>query len=320
MGEATPMPTPDRFDTLAVVGNGIIGHGVAQVYAVAGKDVNLIGRSSVSLARAIDNVRTSLAEFERHGLLTAADADAAIARIRPSTELEDAEPAQLVIEAVTHDMPLKVRLFRELDRICPPPTVLATSSGAPASEVHDRVRNRERVIATHFWYPPQLIPLVEVCASPATAPEVLSWTCEAIRACGKEPAVIERELPGFIGNRLQFALLREAWSLWASGAASAEAIDACVRTSIGRRLGITGPLESADLGGIATMEAFARGLLPDLDTSPEPPPAVGETVARGGVYDWSRRDADALRAARTEELFRWLARDSEQGRDRGGEA
>jgi 3-hydroxybutyryl-CoA dehydrogenase len=315
------MATPAGFDTLAVIGNGIIGHGVSQVYAVAGKDVVLIGRSSASLERAIDNVRASLAEFERHGLVTAAEADAAVARIRTSTELGDAAPAQLVIEAVTHDMPLKVRLFEELDGICPPPTVLATSSGAPASEVHGRVRNQERVIATHFWYPPQLIPLVEVCASPATSPDVLEWTCDAIRACGKEPAVIERELPGFIGNRLQFALLREAWSLWASGAASAEAIDACVRTSIGRRLGITGPLESADLGGIATMESFARGLLSDLDTSPEPPDAVVDSVARGGVYDWSERDADALRAARTEELFRWLARDSQadQRRDRLGE-
>jgi 3-hydroxybutyryl-CoA dehydrogenase len=297
-----------------VIGNGIIGHGVAQVYAVAGKNVVLIGRSPESLERAVGNIRSSLADFERHGLVTAADAEAAVARVRTSTDLDDAGPAQLVIEAVTHDMPLKVRLFGELDRICPPPAVLATSSGAPASDVLERVRYRERVIATHFWYPPQLIPLVEVCASPATAPEVLAWTCEAVRACGKEPAVIERELPGFIGNRLQFALLREAWSLWASGAASAEAIDACVRMSMGRRLGITGPIESADIGGIATMESFARGLLPDLDTSAEPPAAVVESVARGGIYDWSERDADTLRAARVDELFRWLGTDAAAGR------
>jgi 3-hydroxybutyryl-CoA dehydrogenase len=310
MGEATAVDTPARLGTVAVIGNGIIGHGVAQVYAAAGKDVVLVGRATESLGRAIDNVRASLADFERHGLVSAAEANAAVTRIRTTTDLAEAAAADLVIEAVTHDMPLKVSLFGELDRICPPPTVLATSSGAPASDVHERVRHRERVIATHFWYPPQLIPLVEVCASPATAPEVLGWTCDAIRACGKEPAVIDRELPGFIGNRLQFALLREAWSLWASGAASAEAIDACVRASIGRRLGITGPLESADLGGLATMDAFARGLLPDLDCSPEPPKAVAESVARGGVHDWNRRDADALRAARTDELFRWLAVDA----------
>lgn len=304
------MNTPADFETVAVVGNGIIGHGVSQVYAVAGKSVIMIGRSADSLERAIGNIRASLADFERHGLVTASEAEAAVGRIRTSTVLDDAAPAELVIEAVTHDMALKVELFGELDRICAPPAVLATSSGAPASDVLGNVRHRERMIATHFWYPPQLIPLVEVCASPATAPEVVRWTCDAVRACGKEPAVIDRELPGFIGNRLQFALLREAWSLWASGAASAEAIDACVRATIGRRLGITGPIESADIGGIATMDSFARGLLPDLDVSPEPPAAVKDSVARGGVYDWSERDAGALRAARTEELFRWLAADA----------
>jgi 3-hydroxybutyryl-CoA dehydrogenase len=308
------MTTPAGFETLAVIGNGIIGHGVAQVYAVAGKDVMMIGRSEESLSRAIDNIRASLADFERHDLVTEAEAEAAVGRIRTSTKLDDVAAAELVIEAVTHDMGLKEELFGKLDRICPPPAVLATSSGAPASDVLGRVRHPQRVIAMHFWYPPQLIPLVEVCAGPATAPEVVEWTCDAVRACGKEPAVIERELPGFIGNRLQFALLREAWSLWASGAACAEAIDACVRMTIGRRLGITGPLESADIGGIATMDSFARGLLPHLDASPEPPAAVAESVRRGGVHDWSQRDADALRAARMEELFRWLAFDAATAR------
>lgn len=293
-----------------MIGNGIIGHGVSQVYAVAGKDVVMIGRSDESLGRALDNIRASLADFERHSLVSAEEGRAALARVRPSTDLSDASAADLVIEAVTHDMALKVELFGKLDRICPPPAVLATSSGAPASDVLDGVVHRERVIATHFWYPPQLIPLVEVCASPATAPDVVEWTCDAVRACGKEPAVIERELPGFIGNRLQFALLREAWSLWASGAASAAAIDACVRNTIGRRLGVTGPLESADIGGIATMESFARGVFPHLDVSPDPPAEIAASVDRGGVYDWSERDADALRAARMEELFRWLAVDA----------
>src|SRR5919206_1889332 len=185
------MSTPAGFETLAVIGNGIIGHGVSQVYAVAGKDVVMIGRSEASLARAIENIRSSLADFERHGLVTAAEAEDAICRIRPSTSLEDAAAAELVIEAVTHDMDLKVELFGELDRICPPPAVLATSSGAPASDVLDRVQHRERVIATHFWYPPQLIPLVEVCAGPETDPQVTAWTCAQLRAVGKEPVVID---------------------------------------------------------------------------------------------------------------------------------
>jgi 3-hydroxybutyryl-CoA dehydrogenase len=305
------MPTPATFDRLAVIGNGIIGHGVAQVYAVAGKDVVMIGRSDDSLARALENIRASLADFTRHGLVSEDQAAAAIARITTSTTLADAAGAQLVIEAVSHDMPLKVELFGQLDRICPPPTVLATTSGSPASEVHEQVQHRERVIAMHFWYPPQLIPVVEVCGSPQTGPDVVAWACDAVRACDKKPAVIEREIPGFIGNRLQFALIREAWALWASGAATAEAIDQTVRLTIGRRLGITGPIESADIGGLPTMLAFAQGLQPHLDTAAQPPRAIGDVAQRGGIYDWERRDASALRAARTEELFRWLEVDRE---------
>jgi 3-hydroxybutyryl-CoA dehydrogenase len=300
------MPVPTTFDTVAVIGNGIIGHGVAQVYAVAGKDAVLVGRNDESLARAVENIRASLADFTRHGLVTEDEAAAALGRIRTTTDLAAAAGAQLVVEAVTHDMDLKRQLFCELDRICAPPAVLASTSGSPASEVHERVGHRERVIAMHFWYPPQLIPVVEVCGSPATGPDVVAWACDAVRACGKKPAVIEREIPGFIGNRLQFALLREAWALWASGAATAESIDACVRLTIGRRLGVTGPIESADIAGLSTMLAFAEGLQPHLDTAPQPPRAIGDVARRGGIYDWEKRDAAALRAARTEELFRWL--------------
>jgi 3-hydroxybutyryl-CoA dehydrogenase len=128
---------------------------------------------------------------------------------------------------------------------------------------------------------------------------------------GKEPVVINRELPGFIGNRIQFAILREAWSLWASGAASAEAIDAVVKNSIGRRLGITGPIESADLGGLDTMFRFAQFLQPTLDTSAQPPEAVGKQRAGSDPRVHRRPPASwpHLSQARKDELFRWLKRD-----------
>jgi len=106
---------------------------------------------------------------------------------------------------VPEDMALKLSIFVRLDTICPPPAVLASSSGHPASELVERVRHRERVIAAHFWYPPQLLPLVEVCGGPETSAEVITWTCAALREAGKEPVVIDREVPGFIGNRIQFA-------------------------------------------------------------------------------------------------------------------
>ena len=312
---------PAQLETVAVIGNGIIGHGVAQVFAASGRPVVMIGRSTESLARAVERIAASLTEFARHELIEPGAIPSILGRIRTSVRLEDASAAQLVVEAVTEDLPLKLDLFERLDAICPPPTVLASSSGQPASALIARVSRPERVIAAHFWYPPQLIPLVEVCAGPRTDPEVTAWTCAVLKAAGKEPAVIEKEIPGFIGNRLQFAMLREAWALWASGAASAEAIDTVVRNSFGRRVAITGPLESADVGGLQTMYHFGRSLMPHLDTDPEPAQAVARLVADGadglgngrGVYDWSRRDGDALVRGRMDELFRWLKADRDRG-------
>jgi 3-hydroxybutyryl-CoA dehydrogenase len=304
---------------IAVIGNGIIGHGVAQIFAIAGHSITMIGRNPASLSKALQNIRASLVEFGEHKLLSETP-DAILARIKVSTALADAAAAGFVVEAVTEDLPLKLGIFEVLDQVCPATTILGSSSGQPASALVPRVKNRSRVIATHFWYPPQLIPLVEVCAGPETAPAVLTRTLDIIKGAGKEPVVIDKEVPGFIGNRIQFAALREAWSLWASGAASAEAIDAVVRNSIGRRLGITGPIESADVGGLDTMIAFARFLQPHLNADPLPPAkvaAIAEAGGRGfsngkGVYDWSKRDGNALLKARRAELFRWLAADSAQ--------
>ena len=230
-----------RLETVAVIGNGIIGHGIAQIFAAAGNRVIMIGRNQDSLDRAMKKIAASLGDFAVHGLIERSSLPATLARIQTSLQLEDAAAAQLVIEAVTEDLPLKVDLFGKLDQMCPPPAVLGSSSGQPASALIAKVAHPERVIATHFWYPPQLIPLVEVCAGPKTSPDVTRWVCEVLKQAGKEPAIIDKEIPGFIGNRLQFAMLREAWALWASGAASAEAIDTVVRNSFGRRVGITGP-------------------------------------------------------------------------------
>jgi len=299
-------------ERIAVIGNGIIGHGVTQVFASAGHPVTMIGRSDQSLAQAIVKMQASLADFVAHGLMSAAEAAAVPGRVKRSTDLPDAADADLVIEAVTEDLPLKLRIFGELDKLCRPEAILASSSGQPASALVANVKHRERVIATHFWYPPQLIPLVEVCGGPHCAPEVLARTVALIRGTGKEPVVIEKEVKGFIGNRLQFALLREAWALWADGIASAEAIDAVVRASFGRRIGITGPIESADIGGLATMVNFGNSLIPDLSTAAQAPQKVAALVNEGampGVYDWSKRDAAALRAKRMTELFRWLKAD-----------
>lgn len=317
------MAVPKELKTVAVVGNGLIGHGVAQVFAVAGKDVILIGRRDKSLREAMGKIKASLAGFTKHGIVSAKDAKAALKRIHPTTDLNAAAAATLVIEAVPFEPKLQLQIFADLDRICPPPTVLASSSGQLASDLIARVKHRERVVASHFWYPSQMIPAVEVCAGPETAPDVVPWLCKALESIGKVPVVLNREVRGFIGNRLQFAMLREAWSLWASGAASAEMIDRVVKTSFGRRVDITGPIESADMGGLETLYNFGAWLLPDLDRGTVPVSKVGALVKAGhkgpasghGVYDWKKRgDAKVLLGKRMDELFRWLAVDKAGGR------
>ena len=297
---------------VAVIGNGIMGHGIAEVFATAGHEVVLIGRNHPSLQAAIAKIAASVDEFVARGVLPEGSTKDALARITIETSLESAADAGLVIEALPEDLELKVETFGRLDTICTAAAVLATASGHPVSEMSNRVSGVERMIATHFWYPPQLLPLVEVCGMPGTSPQVVERTCSLLRGVGKEPVVIDREIDGFIGNRLQFALLREAWALWADGVASASAIDAVVRQSIGRRLGITGPLESADLGGIDTMVSFAQFLQPTLDVSDQPPARVAALASShgekgvGGVRGFDAAAAAHLLQARRDELFRWL--------------
>jgi 3-hydroxybutyryl-CoA dehydrogenase len=297
---------------VAVIGNGIMGHGIAEVFATAGHDVVLIGRNSESLKVAVAKIAASVDEFVARGVLREGSTKDALARITIETSLESAEGAGLVIEALPEDLPLKVETFGRLEEICKADAILASASGHPVSEMSSRVSGIDRMIATHFWYPPQLLPLVEVCGMPGTSPHVVERTCRLLRGVGKEPVVIDREIDGFIGNRLQFALLREAWALWADGVASASAIDAVVRQSIGRRLGVTGPLESADLGGIKTMVSFAQFLQPTLDVSDQPPERVialassGIEKGLGGVRGLDAAAVDDLLQARRDELFRWL--------------
>jgi 3-hydroxybutyryl-CoA dehydrogenase len=299
---------------VGVVGNGLIGHSVTQIFAAAGSPVTMIGRSDESLQRALARIEQSLEQFRAHGLTTDEEARAALERIAVSTSIEDVAGADLVVEAVPFDAELQRTVFEQLDRLCPPPAVLATSSGAPASTVTGSVTRRERVVATHFWNPPQLVPLVEVCPAPETDAQVAPWVCDVLRAAGKEPVLLEREVDGFIGNRLQFALWREAVALWGEGVASADAIDRAVKASFGRRLPVTGPLETFDLAGQRTIAAFADFLLPSLDTGSRPHERYRELVERGDeMCDWSSRSREEVAAQRVEELFERLRRDRERG-------
>lgn len=308
----------EEVASVAIIGNGLMGQGISQVFARAGKRVTLIGRNSESLEKAAGTIKRNFDAFVERGLTSADDAASGFARIATSTDIQDAGGADHVIEAVPAVRDLQIEIFGQLDQICAPDIVLGSTSGQPISLMTGAMKHPGRAVAMHFIYPAQLIPIVEICGGPQTAPDVVQWACDVMTALGQTPALMNKEVDGFIINRLQFAVLREAWSMWANGIASAEAIDNSFKLSLGRRYSITGPIESAELGGLDIMHKFAEFLLPDLETAKSPPAAIAELVKAGnfglksgkGVYDWSTRDGKALLAARADKLFQHMKDDA----------
>lgn len=314
------MIAPQDVTKVAIIGNGLMGQGIAQVFARAGKEVCVIGRSGESLGRAMEAVGRNVKAFVERDLIGPDEADATLARIRTSTDINDAGKAEFVIEAVPAKRDLQIEIFGKLDTICDAEVVLGSTSGQPISLMINRMGYPERAVATHFIYPAQLMPLVEVCGGPQTVPEVVQWTCDFLTSVGQTPALMNKEVDGFIVNRLQFAVLREAWSMWANGIASAEAIDNSFKMTLGRRYSDTGPIESAELGGLEILHAFSEFLFPAIDKSDAPPDALTELVRQGhyglktgkGIYDWSQRDGQALAARRADRLFQHMAEDARE--------
>ncbi len=312
------MKPVEETHSTAVVGNGLMGQGISQVLARSGKSVKLIGRSSDSLNRAMETIHSNFAAFVARKHTTQEDADAAISRISTTTEYEAAADVDVVIEAVPAVRETQIEVFGRLDQICAPDVVLASTSGQPISLMVGEMKHPERAVAAHFIYPAQLMPLVEVCGGEKTSSDVINWTCRFLESVGQTVALMDKEVDGFIVNRLQFAIMREAWSMWANGIASAEAIDASMRLTLGRRYSVTGPIESAELGGLDIIHMFGEFLFPDLDNITTPPEAVTALVRDGnyglksgkGIYDWSKRDGAALLAKRADRLFEHLAEDA----------
>jgi 3-hydroxybutyryl-CoA dehydrogenase len=296
--------------SVAVLGTGIMGPGIAQTFGVAGLNVTLIGRREEGLSTARRRIETSTSEHLANGLLDAAARDRCHSNLSFHTGVEAAADADLVIEAITEDIALKLRVFGDLSDVCRPDTVLASSSGHPMSELDNTVANPGRAIALHFWNPPDRLPLVEVCPSPRTDPAVTDQVESLLYAVGKRPVRIRREIDGFIANRLQFALWREAINLWASGVASPEDIDAAATASFGRRLAITGPIATAELGGLRTFRDFAAFVFPSLDTSDRPPQALEQLLGNNrSLLAWTPEERKAVMARRDAELLRHLRED-----------
>ena len=267
---------------VALLGAGMIGHGLALHFAKAGYQVSLYSRTHQTLDKSIESIKTNLPAL----LPEAAGSDEiekVSGRITTTTDLAKAVVnAPIIIESVAEDLKIKQDVFQELDRICPQETILATNTSVISiTEIAAKSKNRSRIVGTHFWFPPYLIPLVEIVKGKDTSDETMEITFQFMKKAGKYPIKCLKDVPGFVANRLQHALWREAISIVEHGIADAATVDDAIKNSFGIRIAVLGPLENADMAGLDLTLAIHNTVLKDLEASPNPSPLLQEKVKRG---------------------------------------
>jgi 3-hydroxybutyryl-CoA dehydrogenase len=290
---------------IGVVGGGLMGHGIAYLFAAAGHQVGVFEPAA--------DIRASLPRRLRSIVELLGDDPALLSRIEAHEALAPAmQGAAFVFEAAPEKLPLKQQIFAELETVVAPETVLASNSSAiPSTEIGRHLKHRGRVIGTHFWNPPHLVPLVEVVQNENAGDDVVSATMALLRDAGKVPVHVRRDVPGFVGNRLQHAMKREAMALVAAGVCDADTIDTVVREGFGARTAVLGPMEQSDLVGLDLALDIAEVLYAHLDRTPGPPPLLRDKVKAGklgmktgeGLRKWTPEAADAVRSR----LSRFLA-------------
>ena len=282
---------------IGVIGAGLMGHGIAYLLAAAGHTVRVYDPSAdwrASLSQRLEIARALLdGDPELLKRITAYD------QMAPAVK-----DAAFIFEAAPEKLPLKQQIFAELESLTDLSAVLASNSSAiPSTEIGRYLKHRSRVVGTHFWNPPHLVPLVEVIQNDATSDETIRRTIGLLRSAGRQPVHVKKDIPGFIGNRLQHALKREAIALLAAGVADAETIDTVVKSGFGARMAVLGPLEQSDLVGLDLTLDISEVLVSDLDRSASPHPFLREKVKAGklgmkageGFRRWTPEEANAVR-------------------------
>jgi 3-hydroxybutyryl-CoA dehydrogenase len=286
-----------QAERIAVIGAGLMGHGVAQAFAVAGFSVSLTDPAEAARASALARIRANLADLGQD--LAAAER----VEIRPDAA-STVRDADLVIEAAPEDLALKQALFREIEASAKPSALLASNTSViPIASIMSALRDKSRALGMHWWNPPFLVPLVEVIRTEDTSDGSVARAMDILARAGKTAVEVKKDVPGFVGNRLQHALWREAIALVEQGVCDAETVDAVVKASFGRRLAVLGPLENADLVGLDLTLAIHETVLPHIDSRPSPSPYLRRLVASGrlgfksgeGFRRWSADAQQALR-------------------------
>ena len=300
---------------ILICGGGMMGKNIAFVFA-SNPDFR-IGVYDLYQTDVYAGIRTNTKQLVEHGVMTDADVEERLSRISFTTDMDSelVSRADLVIEAVFEDMKIKRETFAKLEARCRPDTIFCTNSSVMSpSEISRDLKHRERFVGTHFWNPGHLIPLVEVVKSDASSDEVAQTVMDVLASVGKEPVLCKKDVPGFIANRMQHALWREAISIVEHGIADAATVDKAVRYAFGLRLPQLGPLENADMVGTDLTYNIHDYILKDLEDSHEPSPLLKQLRDEGkigfktgeGFQKWTPEQVAKSNAALNEYLIRML--------------
>ena len=309
------MKTED-IRTVSIIGAGLMGHGIGAVFARHGYSVMLMDTKQGFLSNAQTQIDRDFDRCIEGDVLTQDQCDQALSGIKTTVDIKEAAAkADLVIEAVAENIDVKRQVFSDLDRFAPKHAILATNtSGLPITQIASFTQTPERVVGTHFWNPPLLMRAVEIIRGEGTSDQTVQVVKDVLTKVGKRPVVVSKDVPGQVGIRILYTMLREAISLVEKGVASAEDVDIIVQEALGTRLPILGVLELADLSGLDLALAVSSSLFKDLDASKEPHALLKEKVARGetgaksgrGFYDWSKRSLPEVIRKRDEHLMKLM--------------
>ncbi|WP_264739786.1 3-hydroxyacyl-CoA dehydrogenase family protein [Cytobacillus firmus] len=307
------------MEKIAVLGCGTMGHSIALNAAWAGLSVKMQGISEADLEQGWTNMLKKLEVMLDNGILSDSEAAQIQENIKMTVSVEEAvTDATFVIEAVPENIQLKIDLFKRLDALCAPDVILASNtSGLSPTEIASETVYPERTVVTHFWNPAHLIPLVEVVRGERTGDEAVERSFQLLKQMKKKPIEVKKEIPGFVGNRLQYALFREAQYLLEEGIASKEDIDDAVTYGIGRRLPVSGPLMTADMGGLDVFSAISDYLFQHLSSAEGSLPILKKLVEEQklgdksgeGYYKWDEAFSKQYNQKREAELIRFLKKD-----------
>lgn len=298
-------------NSICVLGAGLMGVGIATHFARFGHDIWLYDTDSSRIAEInliASGIVDELIATEQFALNEKASV---INRLHGTTSLQDIAACGLLIEAIPERLELKHALYAQLEELIAPEAVIASNtSGLPPDALAEKLVHPERLLIAHFWNPPHFIPLVEIVPGTATKAEYLHELQQLLLSMQLEAVVLDRAAPGFVGNRLQFALLREALHIVKSGIASAEVVDQVMRASLGRRYAMVGPLEAADMTGLSTVQDICQHLLPTLATGSDMMSLVADKVANGdtglrsgqGFYRWDDSRKEYIQQRREHQL------------------